>query len=83
MQWGALNAVVFLETNHRFKEDPEYWKLLERIAKGEATREDIDTINSRVITKTKILYMMYHIHVTLVLKTLKETQFLRIYSCNI
>ena len=53
VQWGALNAVIFLVKNHRFKDDPEYGELLERIAKGEATRKDIETINSRVITGKK------------------------------
>ena len=51
--WGALNAVTFLVKNHRFKDDPEYGELLEMIAKGEATRKDIETINSRVITGKK------------------------------
>ena len=53
VQWGALNAVIFLVKNHRFKDDPEYGELLERIAKGEATKKDIETINSRVITGKK------------------------------
>ena len=49
---GALNAVIFLVKNHRFKDDPEYGEL-ERIAKGQATKQDIETINSRVITGKK------------------------------
>ena len=53
VQWGALNAVIFLVQNHRFKDDPEYGELLERIAKGQATKQDIKTINSRVITGKK------------------------------
>ena len=50
LQWGALNSAIFLETNHRFKEDPEYGEMLERVAKGKATIDDFQKINSRVIS---------------------------------
>ena len=29
VQWGALNAVIFLVKNHKFKDGPEYGELLE------------------------------------------------------
>ena len=53
VQWEALNAVIFLKTNHPFKNDLEYGELLERIAKREARRDDIAKINSRVITRNQ------------------------------
>ena len=44
-----LNAVMFLENNHRFKDDPGWGELLERISLETATSEDFEMINSRVI----------------------------------
>ena len=47
--WDMLNAVIFLENNHRFKDDPGWGEILERISLGTATSEDFEMINSRVI----------------------------------
>ena len=55
VQRGGLNAVIFLVKNHNFKDDRECGELLKRIAKGEATRKDIEMFNSRVITGKKIV----------------------------
>ena len=43
-----------LENNCRFAKDPEYGKMLEIIAKGEATEIDFKLINSRVMKRVII-----------------------------
>jgi hypothetical protein len=40
---------IILENNHRFKEDPEYGKMLKRMWNGDLTNEDQKQINTRVI----------------------------------
>ena len=47
--WDMLNSVIHLENNHRFKDDPSWGKILERISLRTATSEDFEIINSRVI----------------------------------
>ena len=51
---GSINTAVFLEQSHRFKDDPEWGKILERISTGTATENDIKKINSRVIDDKKV-----------------------------
>ena len=52
VQWqGSINSAIFLEKNHRFKNDPEWGCILERISIGKATKEDIDEINLRFVCK--------------------------------
>jgi len=41
--------VIILDNNHRFKEDPEYGKILKRMWNGDLTNEDQKQINTRVI----------------------------------
>ena len=41
--------VIILGNNHRFKEDPEYGKMLKRMWNGDLTNEDQKQINTRVI----------------------------------
>jgi hypothetical protein len=38
-----------LDNNHRFREDPEYGKMLKRMWNGDLTNEDRKQINTRVI----------------------------------
>jgi hypothetical protein len=45
----ALNCAIFLDNSHRFKEDPEFGAILERMRMGEDTVEDREEINKRVI----------------------------------
>ena len=49
MRWhGAINSAIILQSNHRFKDDPEYGELLGRIRSNTHTQADIETINSRL-----------------------------------
>lgn len=49
-EWRELvDTIVVLENKHRFKDDPDFGDLLNRMWKGEVTQEDRDLINSRVI----------------------------------
>ena len=45
----AINCAIILEKSHRFKDDPEWGAILERLRTGRHTREDVDRINSRLI----------------------------------
>lgn len=47
----AINACVFLDGSHRFKDDPKWGEIMTRLRMGESTKEDICTINSRVLGK--------------------------------
>jgi hypothetical protein len=52
---NTINAVVILKGMHRFKDDPRYGELLQRLIGGvyggseEFTEEDLEYINSRII----------------------------------
>ena len=46
---NSINVVLILENDHRFKEDPEYGKMLKRMWNGDLTNEDQKQINTRVI----------------------------------
>ena len=48
---GAVNKAIFLKQSHRFKDDPEWGQMLERISKGTANENDFKRINERVIGK--------------------------------
>jgi hypothetical protein len=45
----AINAAVILESNHRFKDDPEYGEILKRIRSNTHTEADIQAINTRFV----------------------------------
>jgi hypothetical protein len=47
---GRINCYIELQGQHRFKNDQEWGLLLTRYRDGKLTEEDIDIINSRVIT---------------------------------
>ncbi len=50
MVWdNSINVVIILDNNHRFKEDPEYGKMLKQMWNGDLTNEDQKQINTRVI----------------------------------
>jgi hypothetical protein len=44
-----INAIINLENEQYFKEDPKYSKMLKRMWKGDLTLEDKQRINTRVI----------------------------------
>lgn len=50
-----LNCFLELKGMHRFKDDLEWGKLLSRIRDGEATQQDIDTINESVVHRDQEL----------------------------
>ena len=48
--WGMINRVVNLTiTNWRFKDDPVWGNLLQRIHHGQCSKEDLNIINTRVV----------------------------------
>ena len=46
---NAINVAVYLRNSHRFKDDPEYGRMLLRIWRGELSQEDIKMINTRIV----------------------------------
>ncbi len=49
-EWDSnINAIIFLDNKHRFKEDVEYGKMLKRMWEGILSLEDKQRINTRVI----------------------------------
>jgi len=46
---NSINCVIILENIHRFKDDPEYGKMLTRLWRDDLTQEDRDKINTRVV----------------------------------
>jgi len=53
--WEQINSVVFLESNHRFRSDPEWGRILERIRCHSFTENDIETINKHILCDTNKL----------------------------
>ena len=50
MEWRQkINAIIILDNDHRFKEDPEYGRMLKRMWEGDLDVEDRKRINTRVI----------------------------------
>ena len=46
---NTLNAIIVLESDHRFKDDPAYGKLLHRMWKRDLTLADRRLINERLV----------------------------------
>jgi len=46
---NCINAILILDNDHRFKDDPEYGQMLKRMWEGDLTETDRKRINSRVI----------------------------------
>ena len=44
---------IFLKSDHRFVDDPQYGRLVERFDNGTVTIEFIQMINSRIIDDNK------------------------------
>ena len=51
---SILTGVIILNNQHRFKDDPEFGKLLKHFCRGELTHKDCNTINIRVISRTDV-----------------------------
>ncbi len=47
---NCINAVIILDNEHRFEEDPEYGQMLKRMWSGDLTKDDQMRINSRVMS---------------------------------
>jgi hypothetical protein len=61
MQWhGAINTAIILESNHRFRDDPQYGKLLGRIRSNTHTQADIELINTRLVDWLKTMMICPH-----------------------
>jgi len=52
--WDSINACVYLDLPWRFRDDPKWGKILERIRKGQGTSSDIDYINECVVGSNNI-----------------------------
>jgi hypothetical protein len=49
MFWQRIiNAIIILDNDHHFKEDPDYGKMLKRMWEGDLTCKDRERINTRV-----------------------------------
>ncbi len=46
---NCINAVIILDNEHCFKEDPEYGQMLKRMWSGDLRKEDRKRINTRVL----------------------------------
>jgi hypothetical protein len=46
---NTIHAIIVLDNEHRFKEDPDYSHMLKRMWNGDLTTEDQKRINTRVI----------------------------------
>ena len=55
LQFCSINRAVFLNVSHRFKEDPKYGEIMRRFRIGKATKNDIQTINSRHIENANVI----------------------------
>jgi len=46
---NCINAVIILDNEHRFKEDPEYGQMLKRMWSGDLTKDDQMRIRSTIL----------------------------------
>jgi hypothetical protein len=46
---NCINAVIILDNEHHFKEDPDYGQMLKRMWSGDLTKEDWTRTNTRVL----------------------------------
>ena len=49
-----LNAVVILQSDHRFKEDPQYGKLLQRMWEDDLGKKDRQWLNERTVGSVEV-----------------------------
>ncbi len=49
MRKNNINAIIILDNEHCFKEDPDYGNMLKRMWNGDLTTEDQKQIITRVI----------------------------------
>ena len=46
---STINTIIILNNDHRFKEDPEYGRMMKSAWKNDLTRSDRDRINTRLV----------------------------------
>jgi hypothetical protein len=46
---NSINVAIFLNNSHRFKDDPEFGRRLNKMWRGKFTQEDCDYINQRLL----------------------------------
>ena len=51
---NTLNAIIILESDHRFKDDPKYGRLLHRMWAGDLNRGDRLWLNERVVGSKQV-----------------------------
>ena len=51
----GVNTFLELQTNHRFKNDPEWGSLLQSMRNKGLTREQVEFINTRIVTKNQCI----------------------------
>ncbi len=57
MEWQQKNnAIIILNNDHRFKQDPEYARMLKKMWKGDLDLEDRKRINTRVIANNGLKF---------------------------
>ena len=52
-----VNCYIELNGMHRFKKDVSWGKLLMRMQNGELTKEDVEFINTKVVTVNKSIHL--------------------------
>ena len=50
---NRVNTYLELQTNHRFKDDPEWGLLLQSLRDEGLTKEQVEIVNQRVVTKNQ------------------------------
>ena len=51
---SILTGIIILDNEHRFKDDPEFGKLLKRFWRGELSQRDRNLINKRLVTRPDV-----------------------------
>jgi hypothetical protein len=57
---NSINVAIILNNSHRFKDDPEYGRILKRMWDGSFTKEDCNVINERLISQQVQLPEIQH-----------------------
>ena len=51
---NTLNAIIILQNDHRFKDDPKYGRLLHKMWRGDLTKADWIWLNERVVGSEQV-----------------------------
>ena len=50
-----INCCIILDGLHRFKDDEEYGRILQRLCRGKLTQDDVDRINTRLVGRNGVV----------------------------